>query len=428
MVRVLVVNPGSDFGAVVPKLEKLSKRNSSFHAILLLSRPSVTRAMPIPTYFAAKSFEDSEEKRTVAENLHYVGPSALKILNGLAVLLVAEDAESMFSVTVDVLLSSAPSGVGNDEKSTRLGLRVKPKYHFFPGKTFEKYEPFTLRGCAYATRMIQVAEMGCGKWLFAADIVPISDIEDREVASGKVLYELERSRPQKRKRQECWFCLSNKVEEHLVTYVGRQAYVALAKGGLNESHFVIVPVSHVSSCVEVSDDIVEELEHIMDGIGRYYKQKRGGDGFFFERVVSSERRRQSDKAKSRIMHMCIQAVCIKESKSELLVEEIEHGGERLGFENVRVTVGDSKNESCMREVRRKGWNDAFWAQFSSGRRVSVECSEKRCMPPIFGRVVAARALGTPQRSAWRECILPMEREQAIAEQVAIELGEYMKDD
>ncbi|KAI0567663.1 HIT-like protein [Gracilaria domingensis] len=426
MVRILAVNPGSDFDAIVSKLEKLSKQKSSFDAILLLSCPSSARAMPIPTYFAAESFEGSEEKRTVAEHLHYVGPSALKILNGLAVLLVAEGTESMFSANVDVLVSGAPSGVGNDEKATRLGLRVKPKYHFFPSEKFEKYEPFVLRGCSYATRMIQVAEMGRSKWLFAADITPIAEIGEREFASGKVLYEVGKSTAQKRRRRECWFCLSNKVEEHLVTYVGKEVYVAVAKGGLNESHLVIVPVSHVTSCMDINDTTREEIERIMDGIGRYYREKRSGEGFFFERVVSNNQHLQGTNEKTRIMHMCVQAICIKDSKSGALEDEIVNGGERLGFENLKMNVGGGQHGSAMREVRRKGWRDAFWAQLSSGRQIAVECSERRLMPPIFGRVVAARVLGTPQRIAWRDCVLTKEQEQAIAEQVAIDLDEFIK--
>ncbi|CAN8073308.1 unnamed protein product [Agarophyton chilense] len=427
MVRVLVVNPGLDFEIIVPKLEKLSKQKGCFHVILLLSPPSAACTMPIPTYFAANSFAESDERRSVAENLHYVGPSALKIVNGLAILLVAPGAESMFNAKVDVLVSSAPSGVGSDEKCARLGLRVKPKYHFFGGEAFEKYEPFVLKGCSYATRMIQVAEMGSGKWLFAADITPIAEIGERETASGKMLYEVERSRPQKRRKQECWFCLANEVEKHLVTYVGKEVYVALAKGGLNRSHFVIVPVRHVTSCIEIRNETVEEIEHVMDGIGQYYKQKYEGEGFFFERVVGSEQQLENDKEKRRIMHMCIQAIAIKKSKSEALVEEIKNVGEQVGFEGVEVaTAGDGKHGSCMREVRRNGWRDAFWAQLTSGGRVVVECSEKRSIPSIFGRVVAARVLGTPQRVAWRECVLTKEKEQAMAEEVAVELDDFIK--
>ncbi|PXF46747.1 Zinc finger CCCH domain-containing protein 59 [Gracilariopsis chorda] len=427
MGRILVVNAGTEYSEVAAKVEKLNKQGGPFDALLLLQPPSEVCAMPLPTYFAAQTFDGSEQEKTVSDNLHYVGPTALKNINGLSVLLLADGADSMHNATTDVLVSAAPLGVGEDEKCARLGLRVKPKYHLFAGKTFEKYRPFVLNGCSHATRMIQICEKGKGKgkWAFAADITPISEMKESEVAGGRMLYESVRPRGRKRRREECWFCLSNKVEEHLVTFVGRNAYVALAKGGLNGSHLVIVPVSHVTGCTDVDEEAVEEIEEMMKGIDRYYEKKLNGRGLFFERVKGKGSEARGTQERRGIMHMCIQAVCIEKSKWGEVVEEMEEGGRRLGFDEMEVRDGVEKAESCMQEVRRRGWHDSFWARLPNGRRVVIECTDSKSVGPIFGRVVAARALGMGQRVEWRDCVGTKEDEEALAEAVALELRECM---
>lgn len=56
----------------------------------------------------------------------------------------------------------------------------------------------------------------------------------------------------------CWFCLgSPEVEKHLVVSVGTSVYLALAKGGLNEQHVLILPIGHFQSLVTCSDDVLQ---------------------------------------------------------------------------------------------------------------------------------------------------------------------------
>ena len=60
--------------------------------------------------------------------------------------------------------------------------------------------------------------------------------------------------PPRKKQIEgpCWFCLgSPEVEKHLVVTVGETLYVALPKGPLTDGHFMIVPIAHEESGVQV---------------------------------------------------------------------------------------------------------------------------------------------------------------------------------
>jgi hypothetical protein len=53
------------------------------------------------------------------------------------------------------------------------------------------------------------------------------------------------NRPPKQPTGPCWFCLKgDKVEKQLVTGVGTDVYMALAKGGLTSDHVMILPIQH----------------------------------------------------------------------------------------------------------------------------------------------------------------------------------------
>ena len=67
-----------------------------------------------------------------------------------------------------------------------------------------------------------------------------------------------RSSEPPRPKGPCWFCLSSpEVEKHLVVSVGTQVYVALAKGGLNKQHVLILPIGHFQSLVTCSEEVIE---------------------------------------------------------------------------------------------------------------------------------------------------------------------------
>lgn len=425
MVRILVINAGNDLKTVVPKVEKIHNKNGPFFAVLLVHAPSEAVAMPVQTYFAAPTFQGETEPCEVASNLHYVGRYGLKILNGLSVFLSGEGVESAFHGGADVLVSSAPAGVGHDAASARLGIRVKPRYHFFSGGEFQKYEPFVLSGCLYVTRLVQLADCNGGKWVFAADMKAKTEIKSEEIGVGKMLYKVVEGRSRKRRREECWFCLCNKVEEHLVTYVGENVYVAIAKGGLNESHLVIVPVKHVTGCSDIDSDTLKEIEDMMRRIEEYFRNENGGLAFFFERVGNSKDKKEKEDARKSIMHMCIQAICVGKDKYARLVEQFEKAGKQFGFEQLRLEKREQGSESGMSEVRRHGWQDAFWAQVGMEKQIAVELTAGKYLPPTFGRLVAAITLGMETRLEWRQCMLARKQEEEIAERLTVAMRPFM---
>lgn len=70
---------------------------------------------------------------------------------------------------------------------------------------------------------------------------------------------------------KCWFCLSSpEVSKHLVISVGTEVYVALARGGLVENHFLILPITHHQSLSILPKEVTNEMTLYKDAITKYY--------------------------------------------------------------------------------------------------------------------------------------------------------------
>lgn len=95
-------------------------------------------------------------------------------------------------------------------------------------------------------------------------------------------------RKQKRQKLEfdqskCWFCLASpSVEKHLIISVGNTAYLALAKGGMVDEHFLICPIEHQQSSLTLSDEILKEIDEFKDSVRKFYK-RNDKIPIFFER-------------------------------------------------------------------------------------------------------------------------------------------------
>ena len=68
----------------------------------------------------------------------------------------------------------------------------------------------------------------------------------------------------------CWFCLASpNVDTHLIVCIGTEAYVALPKGGVDDNHVLIVPVSHHPNTVMAPDAVTKEMDVYASAIQRY---------------------------------------------------------------------------------------------------------------------------------------------------------------
>lgn len=65
-----------------------------------------------------------------------------------------------------------------------------------------------------------------------------------------------------------------------------QCYLALAKGGLSDDHVLILPIGHYQSVVELSAEVVEEVEKYKATLRKFFKS-RGKRCVLFERNYKS---------------------------------------------------------------------------------------------------------------------------------------------
>lgn len=86
----------------------------------------------------------------------------------------------------------------------------------------------------------------------------------------------------------CWFCLASpQVEKHLVISIGTHCYLALAKGSLTPQHMLILPIGHYQSVVELSSEVVQEMEEYKSALRSFYRS-RGERCVLFERNYRSQ--------------------------------------------------------------------------------------------------------------------------------------------
>lgn len=72
--------------------------------------------------------------------------------------------------------------------------------------------------------------------------------------------------------EKCWFCLSSpSVEKHLVITVGEHFYLALAKGPVNQTHCLLLPITHVQCSALLSSESWNELHRFKQALISMFK-------------------------------------------------------------------------------------------------------------------------------------------------------------
>lgn len=245
---------------------------------------------------------------------------------------------------IDFLLTSQwPTNIIENEDNTSklisfLSLGVKPRYHFcgLNNKHFEK-PPFrfpaqNFQSIEAVSRFIALAKQNNttkSKFLYALNAAPLStmrltdlmqkstdeiecpyvaidfsDVAGQANESTQFFWSTDeggdgRKRSQNAENQrkkfkpmmdqeKCWFCLSSgDVEKHLIISIGDNFYIALAKGPVNNYHALILPVDHVQSSANLSEEHFQELELFKRALKKFYESKNMCCVFFERNYKSS---------------------------------------------------------------------------------------------------------------------------------------------
>ncbi|PIK42295.1 putative CWF19-like protein 1-like [Apostichopus japonicus] len=327
-----------------------------------------------------------------------------------------------------------------------LALALRPRYHF-AGQEGLYYERLPYRNhrvlaenARHATRFVGLAKVGNDaklKSLYAFNMVPMCSMTDDDLnkqpedvtecpysfsekakpadMSNQYFYSTNQQhkgqkrqsdhgqgqRKQHRKPAQpsgpCWFCLSSpEVEKHMVVSVGTHTYVAIAKGGLVPDHVLILPIGHYQSTVELSQEIVLELEQYKSSLKKYFRSV-GKNCVVFERNFKTS-------------HLQLQVVPVDDVVTEDILEEFQ----RLADEH-DIELNQIPSLSDLKQIISVG-APYFYVELDSGEKLLHRV--KKFFPLQFGReVLAGRALlNMPDRVDWKNCKSSKEEEKNMADE------------
>ncbi|XP_058527205.1 CWF19-like protein 1 isoform X2 [Ochotona princeps] len=349
---------------------------------------------------------------------------------------------------VDILLTSPWPNLATD---------LKPRYHFAAlEKTYYERLPYRnhvvlQESAQHATRFIALANVGNPekkKYLYAFSIVPMKlmdaaelvkqppDVTEnpyrrsgKEVSIGKQIpapeeepacqFFFDLNEKQGRKRSStgrdsksphakqprkppqppgpCWFCLASpEVEKHLVVNIGTHCYLALAKGGLADDHVLILPIGHYQSVVELSAEVVEEVEKYKATLRRFFKS-RG------KRCVLFERNYKSHHLQLQVIPVPLSCCATDDIKDAFMTQAQEQQMELL----------EIPEHSDIKQIAQPG-AAYFYVELDTGEKLFHRI--KKNFPLQFGReVLASEAiLNIPEKSDWRQCQISKEEEETLA--------------
>ncbi|XP_037551951.1 CWF19-like protein 1 [Nematolebias whitei] len=192
----------------------------------------------------------------------------------------------------------------------------------------------------------------------------------------------------------CWFCLASpQVEKHLVFSIGTHCYLALAKGPLTPRHVLILPIGHYQSVVDLSSEVVEEMEKYKSALRSFYKSKG-------ERCVLFERNYRSQHLQLQVVPVPLDRCTTEDVKEAFTVQAQEQNMELM----------EIPQHTDLKQIAPPG-TPYFYVELDSGEKLYYRIQKH--FPLQFGREVLASeaVLNIPTRADWKECKQSREEEE-----------------
>jgi len=216
----------------------------------------------------------------------------------------------------------------------------------------------------------------------------------------------------------CWFCLSSpQVEKHLVVSIGEECYLALPKGGVSDTHVLIVPTEHCASFATAPVETRAELGRFLASLRAYYFEK-GLQMVAFERVLLRREPvgRGGGGAPPVPLHTQMQCVGVPAGMAPTAGSAFITEGKYKGVDFIELGEGEtlegvgvecSSGEYFYVEAPKTG------ADGSQGiMRLLHRVSSGAKHPLQFGREVICRILEAPEKLQWKSCVAGLEGETA----------------
>ena len=232
------------------------------------------------------------------------------------------------------------------------------------------------------------------------------DMESKDTPKRSRYSEGSNKRPKPEFDQaKCWFCLSSpEVSKHLVISVGTEVYVALARGGLVENHFLILPITHHQSLSILPKEVMEEMNLYKDAIGRYYASTDRVPVFFERNYKTS--------------HCQLQVIPVHKNQAPDLKETFMEMAECNNFK-----ISELPTHTDLRQIAKPGVL-YFYVELPSGEKLYYRI--KKDFPLQFGREVLAsdRILDLSDKVDWKDCQMDKEEEIELATRIRKEFQPF----
>uniref|UniRef100_A0A6B2L1L9 Cwf19-like C-terminal domain-containing protein n=1 Tax=Arcella intermedia TaxID=1963864 RepID=A0A6B2L1L9_9EUKA len=203
--------------------------------------------------------------------------------------------------------------------------------------------------------------------------------------------------------EQCWFCMASAVfEYHLIVSVAKHFYLAIAKGGINDSHLLISPIKHFPSQTTLPPEAYEELVKWMESLEKFF-MSRGEVAVFFEHnyPVSNQ-------------HLHIQVVPVEAREKNRIRESFVIEGTRVKLDWVPVKLG----VPLVKQID----GSYFWVRLPDGSQIIARLEKK--IPFSFGRRAIASLLGHPELEDWKSCVQPKQEEEKMTMQLREGFKQY----
>ncbi|XP_013839114.1 CWF19-like protein 1 isoform X2 [Sus scrofa] len=176
----------------------------------------------------------------------------------------------------------------------------------------------------------------------------------------------------------------------------KKCYLALAKGGLSDDHVLILPIGHYQSVVELSAEVVEEVEKYKATLRRFFKS-RG------KRCVLFERNYKSHHLQLQVIPVPLSRCATDDIKDAFITQAQEQ----------QIELLEIPEHSDIKQIAQPG-AAYFYVELDTGEKLFHRI--KKNFPLQFGReVLASEAiLNIPDKSDWRQCQISKEEEETLA--------------
>ncbi|KAI8362293.1 CwfJ C-terminus 1-domain-containing protein-like protein [Mortierella sp. GBAus27b] len=222
----------------------------------------------------------------------------------------------------------------------------------------------------------------------------------------------------------CWFCLSNpEVDKNLLVSIGSEMYLTKAKGQLpmtpsnlipGGGHAILITINHYSNFrtvdVDARKDLQSELNKYKQGLQKLF-QARGAAMVTWELSQSG-----------RMQHAHVQVMAVRQDAVEAIERQFR---EDIGeFFITKKSSRDQNSEASSSSSSSDpppvaAWQDHLPTSDNQGFLKIELPNNKTMVCPFpdgqwvdsqFSRSTLAKALGTPDRANWRNCVKTAEDE------------------